>query len=97
VIFADLRRSKIDLFAVALLGPQLSTAPYLDPGKMLRLTGYFATRPLQINFDLTYEVVNGQWRLYAISVATPAAPPEQAHQAPPPAAPKRKGDPVKRN
>jgi hypothetical protein len=39
VIFADLRRSNIDLFAVALLGPQLATAPYLDPSKMLRLIG----------------------------------------------------------
>ena len=62
-VFADLRRSKVDLFAVALLGPQLSTAPYLDPSKMLRLTGYFPTRPLQINFDLSYQAVNGQWRL----------------------------------
>ena len=96
-VFADLRRSKIDLFPVALLGPQLSTAPYLDPSKMLRLTGYFPTRPLQINFDLSYQAVSGQWRLYSIAVATPAAAPEQAQQTPPPAAPKRKSEPPKRN
>jgi hypothetical protein len=73
-VFADLRRRNLDLFAVALIGPQLSTAPYLDPDKRLRLTGYFRTRPLQINFDLTFQVVNGQWRLFGITVATPPAP-----------------------
>ena len=41
---------------------------------MLRLTGYFPTRPLQINFDLIFQNVGGQWRLFGISVATPQAP-----------------------
>jgi hypothetical protein len=50
--FTDLRRRNFDLFSVALAAPQLSTPPYLDPNKMLRLTGFFPTRPLQINFDL---------------------------------------------
>lgn len=73
-IFIDLRRRNFDLAAVALAGPQLSTAPYIDPDKMLRLTGYFPTRPLQINFDLIFQNVGGHWRLFGISVATPQAP-----------------------
>mgnify|MGYP007054667293 FL=1 len=73
-IFIDLRRRNFDLAAVALAGPQLSTPPYIDPDKMLRLTGYFPTRPLQINFDLIFQNVNGHWRLFGISVATPQAP-----------------------
>jgi len=71
--FIDLRRRGIDLYPVALAAPQLSTAPYLDPNRMLRLTGLFPTRPLQINFDLTFQNVDNQWRLYGLSVATPQA------------------------
>jgi hypothetical protein len=53
---------------------------------MLRLTGFFPTRPLQINFDLLFQNVGGQWRLFGISVATPqvAAQPQQTPQAQPP-------------
>lgn len=87
--FADLRRRNFDLFSVALAAPQLSTPPYLDPNKMLRLTGFFPTRPLQINFDLTFQNVGNQWRPFGISVATPQAPPEIA------AAPAKKAAPHK--
>lgn len=75
-IFANLRHRHFDLFAVALMAPKLSTPPYLDPSKMLRLSGFFPTRPLQINFDLTFQNVGGHWRLFGISVATPPAPPQ---------------------
>ncbi|MDA9503632.1 hypothetical protein XI09_02005 [Bradyrhizobium sp. CCBAU 11386] len=86
--FTDLRRRNFDLFSVALAAPQLSTPPYLDPNKMLRLTGFFPTRPLQINFDLTFQNVANQWRPYGISVATPQAAPETA-AAPAPAPAKK--------
>jgi hypothetical protein len=82
--FTDLRRRNFDLFAVALAAPQLSTPPYLDPNKMLRLTGYFPTRPLQINFDLTFQNVGGHWRLFGLSVATPQAPEPPKAEAQPP-------------
>ena len=48
-IFADLRKRNIDLHVVAITAPQLSTPPYIDNNKMLRLTGFFPTKPLQIN------------------------------------------------
>jgi hypothetical protein len=91
--FTDLRRRNFDLFAVGLAAPQLSTPPFLDPSKMLRLTGYFATRPLQISFDLTFQNIDNRWRLMGISVATPPAPPEPAAAA---AAP-RKGPATQKN
>ena len=53
--------------------------------------GFFPTQPLQINFDLTFESVNGQWKLLAISVATPAAPKQQSSVSPPSSAPEKKG------
>jgi hypothetical protein len=97
VIFTDLRLRNVDLFAVALIGPQLSTPPYLDPSKMLRLTGYFPTRPLQINFDLTFQNVNGFWRLMGISIATPQAPSSAQSPPPEPEQPKPKAKPPKKN
>ena len=85
--FADLRRRHFDLFSVALTAPQLSAAPALDNNGMLRLTGIFPTRPAQINFDLLFQNVGGQWRLFGISVATPQAlaqpqPPQSPAPAP---------------
>ena len=83
VTFTDLRRRNFDLFAVAVTAPQLTASPALDANRLLRLTGLFPTRPLQINFDLVFEVVNGRWCLDGISVATPETPPQaEAAQQP---------------
>ena len=96
--FTDLRRRNFDLFSVALAAPQLSTPPALDGNGMLRLVGFFPTRPLQINFDLLFANVGGQWRLFGISVATPqvAAQPQQAPQAPPPSPAPKAAPPAKK-
>jgi hypothetical protein len=82
-VFADLRRRNFDLFAAALLAPKFTAAPALDSNGRMRLTGVFPTRPLQINFDLTFESVGGQWRLFAVAVTTPAAPAAQSLLRPP--------------
>jgi hypothetical protein len=76
--FADLRRRNFDLFAAALLSPQFTVEPALDSNGRLRLTGFFPTSPLRISFDLTFQSVAGQWRLLAVSVATPPAPATQS-------------------
>lgn len=87
-IFADLRRRNFDLFAVALLAPQFAVPPARDANGRLRLTGSFPTRPLQISFDLTFQTVGGEWRLFAISVATPPATQTQFQlNSPPPSRP----------
>ena len=85
--FSDLRRRKFDLFAAALVAPALTAAPALDAKGMLRLTGNFPTRPQQIDFDLLFQNAGAQWRLFGISVATPAAaaPAQPAVQAKAPA------------
>jgi hypothetical protein len=79
--FADLRRRKFDLFAAALVAPELTAAPALDAKGMLRLTGHFPTRPQQIDFDLLFQNAGGQWRLFGIAVATPATAAAQAQPA----------------
>jgi len=75
-VFSDLRAKKIDLFLAATVQPQFNT-PTLDQNRRLRLQGFFPTRPLQIRFDLTFEVSDGLWKLYTITVATPPAEPER--------------------
>jgi hypothetical protein len=81
-IFSDLRRRNFDLYGAALLAPQLTAAPALDADKRLHLTGFFPTRPQQISFDLSFEVVSGQWRLFGIAIATPDASALPAAAAP---------------
>jgi hypothetical protein len=72
--FSDLRRRNFDLYGAALLSPQLTVLPALDQKGVLHLAGYFPTRPQQINFDLLFQNVANQWRLFGISIATPEAP-----------------------
>ena len=78
LVFADLRARKFDLFGAALLAPRLSTPPAIDTSGMLRLSGNIPTRPLQIDFDLLFQNVGGNWRLYGLSVATPVAAAQSA-------------------
>jgi hypothetical protein len=53
------------------------------------MKGFFPSVPAQVNFELLYAPVNGQWRLFGISVglasSTPAAP-APANGKPAPAA-----------
>jgi hypothetical protein len=85
--FSDLRRRNFDLYGAALLAPQLTTVPALDQNGLLHLAGNIPTRPQQINFDLVFQVVDNQWRLYGISIATPEAVPAQPPAQAPPARP----------
>jgi hypothetical protein len=73
-IFSDLRRRNFDLYGTALLAPQLTAVPALDQRGFLHLAGYFSTQPQQINFDLLFQVIANQWRLYGISVSTVQPP-----------------------
>ncbi|MBN8943421.1 MAG: hypothetical protein J0H01_28205 [Rhizobiales bacterium] len=72
--FVDLRRRNFDLYGAALLAPQFTTPPALDQRGMLQLAGSIPTRPQAIRFDLSFQVVAGQWRLFGIAIATPDAP-----------------------
>jgi hypothetical protein len=96
-IFADVAAKNLDLAAVAILGPQLSQAPSIDQNKRLHISGYFPGNPVQLNFDLIFEPVNGQWRLFGLSVVpAPSATPNAsaAPANPPPAStapPEQKG------
>lgn len=94
-IFTDLRQRQVDLYQVATMAPQLTSPPHITDNNMLRLTGFFPAKPLQINFDLLFQNAGGQWRLFGISVATPQAPEAQKPAAAKPAAPAPKPAPAR--
>jgi hypothetical protein len=81
IIFADLRDRGIDLLPAAILTPTITAGPSLTPQGMLSLAGYIPTQPHQMNFELAYQVVNGRWRLFGISVNPAAASPAVAGAA----------------
>jgi hypothetical protein len=91
-IFAAQRRDKLDLSGVAVLDPQLSLLPEIEANGIMRMAGFFPSVPTQVNFDLSFAPIEGQWRLFGVSVglgsSSPAAPPAPAKAAPkPPAKP----------
>jgi hypothetical protein len=84
-IFASQRNEKLDLSGVAVIDPQLSVLPEIEPNGMMRMAGFFPSVPSQVNFELLFAPVDGQWRLFGLSVnvaqSAPVAP------APPPSPP----------
>jgi hypothetical protein len=68
-IFAKYRERHIVLTPVILYQPQLIAQPRLESRGLLHLQGYFATRPLRIGFDLSYQSVGGSWRLLELSIS----------------------------
>ena len=77
-IFAKLRNDNLDLSGVAVIDPQLSLLPQIEANGLMHMAGFFPSVPTQVNFDLSFAPVNGQWRLFGISVSIgqsgPAAP-----------------------
>src|SRR5215211_42194 len=84
-IFAKQRTDNMDLSGVAAIDPQLSLLPQIETNGLMRLAGFFPSIPSQVNFELAFAPVNGQWRLFGISVSvsqTAPAVPEAAAASP---------------
>jgi hypothetical protein len=83
--FSDLASKGIDLSPTSVIAPQLTEPPGLDQQKgMLRLKGYFPGKPVQINFEMLYQAVNGRWRLFGLSVQPgPSTSSPASTEAPP--------------
>ena len=79
-IFAGHRREGLDLSGVIVIDPQFSLLPQIEANGLMHMTGFFPSVPKQVNFDLIFVPVGGQWRLFGISVALgqtgPVAPPD---------------------
>lgn len=99
-IFASQRNDKLDLSGVAVIDPQLSVLPEIAPNGMMRMAGFFPSVPSQVNFELLFAPVDGQWRLFGLSVnvaqsapVAPAPPSVAKNQLPPKKPPKPKPTP----
>lgn len=106
--FAGFREHKIDILPIVLYQPILVDQPAMDVAGRLRLKGYYATEPQNVNFELALQSVGGIWMLMEISAGvqparhmtkaqqtTPAAPDKaKAAEAPetPKASKERAGD-----
>lgn len=77
-IFAKQRGDKLDLSGVAVIDPQLSLLPQIEPNGMLHMAGFFPSVPSQVNFELLFAPVEGQWRVFGVSLSVgqsaPVAP-----------------------
>ena len=77
-IFATQRQQQLDFAAIAVLEPQLTLLPQIEPSGMLHMAGFFPSVPLQVNFELLFAPVDGQWKIFGVSVnvakSGPAAP-----------------------
>jgi hypothetical protein len=69
-IFRDLRSRNIDLGPVAVLDAKLVREPSIMQNRYLRLSGFFPSRPEQVNFDLAFQMIAGRWRLFGIALNT---------------------------
>jgi hypothetical protein len=85
-IFAKHRADGIDLGGVAVLEPQLTLLPQIEPGGMLHMAGFFPSVPMQVNFELLYAPVDRQWKLFGISVNVAKPGPQAPATEPPPPA-----------
>jgi hypothetical protein len=77
-VFADLRGRNLDLGPVAVIEPHLFKPAEIDKQGFLRLTGYFPSRPEQVNFDLAFQFIDGDWRLFGIGLNTSREVPQGA-------------------
>ena len=66
--FTNLRNQRIDLGYTLALVPTLQFPAAMTQNGLLRIRGVFPLRPNAIGFDLLFQNVNGQWKIFGISV-----------------------------
>ena len=72
-----------------MIDPQLSLLPQIEANGLMHMAGFFPSVPTQVNFDLLFAPVNGQWRLFGISVSIGQSGPAAPEPPSPPAAQKQ--------
>jgi hypothetical protein len=72
--FTDLRQRKLDFAPILFFNPKLVRQPAVDDAGRLRFTGFLDTKPERINFDMMFEHVGGDWRLFGLAVQMQPAP-----------------------
>lgn len=85
VAFTALRDQRLDIASVLAVTPELAETPTIDQNNILKLTGFFPTEPLRINFQMAFQLVAGTWRPIALAVGAnqPQAPAQPVADATP--------------
>ena len=71
-IFANIRQLKIDLTPIALIAPKFSFGPAIDQQNMLRVGGTLAAIPIPVKYELAFQLIGNNWRLFGIGVVPEA-------------------------
>jgi hypothetical protein len=79
-IYGPLRSRQLDLSPILIFQPKLFQKPEMNAEGMIRVTGFFPTKPERVNFDLIFQPVNSRWRLFGIAVEPTPAPLPDAQQ-----------------
>ena len=77
-IFQALRAQQVDLGYTLMVAPTYQFPPAIVQGGLLRVRGTFPLRPAAIGFDLLFQNLSGQWRIFGIAVAPIVAQPPQS-------------------
>jgi hypothetical protein len=77
-IFQALRAQQVDLGYTLMVAPTFQFPPAIVQGGLLRVRGTFPLRPAAIGFDLLFQNLSGQWRIFGIAVAPIVAQPPQS-------------------
>ncbi len=81
--FAAMRSQNADLGRTVALTPVFLEPPALSREGVLRLVGGFGSRPVGIHFDLLFQRIDREWRMFGIALTPIVTKPiEAAPQAP---------------
>ncbi len=69
-IFSNIRKRKLDLSPILFFDPKLIRDPSIQPNGLLRMSGFFDTRPERVIFDLQFQFIANTWRLFGITLDT---------------------------
>ena len=72
-VFTNIRNQNIDLGYTLVTSPVFEFPPAIVQGGLLRVRGVFPLRPTPIGFDLLFQSIGGQWRLFGLAVVPLAA------------------------
>jgi hypothetical protein len=66
--FSALRTQQVDLSYTLVLTPTFEFPPTITQAGLLRARGVFPLRPTAIGFDLLFQNIEGQWRIFGLAV-----------------------------
>ena len=84
--FSSFRKQGIDISPALLFAPILLGRAKMDANNVLKVAGFYATKPQRIAFELAFQPANNAWRLADIQVRTVVPDPAAGAVAPAPAA-----------